>query len=246
MSATTALTRSELRLFLREPAALFWIVAFPVLLLIVLGSIPSLREADPGTGVRIINYYTPVIILMSLAFLAVSTMPAVIAGYREQRILKRLATTPIGSARMLGAQLLMYLGLAIAMALLVLAVARLAFDVPLPRQPLGFAIALLLAIAALLAIGVLVAALVPTGRTAGAVGAMLFFPLMFFAGLWIPIPVMPDVLADIARYSPLGAATEAMTATAAGEWPTWWTLPVLAAYAVTCGGLAVRFFRWEP
>lgn len=245
MSATVALARSEFRLFVREPAALFWSVVFPVVLLVILGSVPPFRETDPDTGVRMINYYTPVILLMSLSFLAVATMPAVIAGYREQLILKRLATTPIGSARMLGAQLALYLGLALAMAVLVVLVARLAFDVPVPRQLFGFALTFLLTIAALLAIGMLVAAIVPTGRTASAVGAMLFFPLMFFAGLWIPIPAMPGVLAEVARFSPLGAATEAMTTTTAGEWPAWWVLPLLAVYGVVFGGLAVRFFRWE-
>lgn len=244
-SALAALTRSELRLFVREPAAVFWSVGFPVLLLVILGSIPMFRLTDPSNGIRMINQYTPVILLMSLSFLAITTLPATIATYRERLVLKRLATTPIGSRRMLGAQLLLYLGLSVVMSALVLTVARLVFDVPLPKQFFGFALTLIIAISAVLSIGMLVAAIVPSSRSAGAVGAMLFFPLMFFAGLWIPIPAMPDGLAEISRRTPLGIATEAMTTTTAGDWPVWWALPLLAAYAVVCSVVAVRYFRWE-
>ena len=77
------------------------------------------------------------------------------------------------------------------MLVLVLAVARIGYGVALPRQLAGFVLAALLAAAALLAIGLFVAAAAPTGRAANAIGAILFFPMMFFAGLWLPIAQMP-------------------------------------------------------
>lgn len=46
----TAVLRTELRLFRREPGALFWMLVFPTLLLAILGSIPSFREADPPSA----------------------------------------------------------------------------------------------------------------------------------------------------------------------------------------------------
>jgi len=45
---STAVLKTEVRLFRREPGAIFWILLIPTLLLVILGSIPSFREADPA------------------------------------------------------------------------------------------------------------------------------------------------------------------------------------------------------
>jgi hypothetical protein len=68
-----------------------------------------------------------------------------------------------------------------------LVVARLAFSVAFPRQPAEFALAVVLGALALLSLGLLLASVLPTSRDANAAGAILFFPMMFFAGLWLPI-----------------------------------------------------------
>ena len=88
--------------------------------------------------------------------------------------------------------------MAAATAVLILALARIAFGVPLPRQALAFLLAVILAAAALLGIGLLIAALAPRARIAGAIGTMLFFPLMFFAGLWAPRATMGETLRESA------------------------------------------------
>ena len=90
-----------------------------------------------------------------------------------------------------------------------------------------------------------VAAVAPTGRTAGVIGTMLFFPLMFFAGLWIPRAQMPASLVRISDFTPLGAAVGAMQDSMHGSWPHPSALAVLAGYAVVFTVAAIRFFRWE-
>jgi ABC-2 type transport system permease protein len=172
-------------------------------------------------------------------------MPAALAGYRERRILRRLATTPIGPARVLAAQLAVNLALILAATAGIVTVGRLAFHVALPGNGPAFLIALGFTAAAMLALGLLVAALAPNGRAAGAIGAVLFFPMMFFAGLWIPRAIMPHVLQQISDFTPLGAAVQALQDSTAGHWPATSALAMLAAYAIIFAAAAAKFFRWQ-
>ena len=84
---------------------------------------------------------------------------------------------------------------------------------------------------------------IPAG--AGCSDEAVFFPLMFFAGLWLPRAVMPTVLCDMSDLTPLGASAQALTGAMRGAFPSATSLLVLAAYALVFGLLAVRFFRWE-
>jgi ABC-2 type transport system permease protein len=240
------LTLSELRLFLREPMIGFFAIAFPTLLVIILGCIPAFREPSPElAGLRVIDLYVPITLALILAMLGLQATPAVLATYREKGVLRRLATTPARPVALLGAQLVMSLLTAVASAVLVLLVGRFAFDVPFPAHLAAYALVFLLSAAAVFAIGLFIAALVPGGKAANAIGSLLFFPSMFFAGLWAPREVLPGVLQRIADFTPLGAGERALHETATGSAPAVISVAVLAAYVVVFGWAAARLFRWE-
>jgi ABC-2 type transport system permease protein len=245
--ALRLLTRTEAALYVRERAGLFWGVGFPVLLLIIFGSIPGFRDSVSSSlpGLSVLAAYVPILIAFTIAMQALNAMPPVLTGYREKGYLRRLATTPVGPSRVLVAQFLVTLSVMLAALILLLAISRLGYHVPLPRQAGGFILAVLLTAAALLAIGLFVAALASTGRAANAIGAVLFFPLMFFAGLWLPIAAMPSVLRHISYATPLGAGVQALQDATLGHFPHPLQLLVLAAYALVFGLAAARLFRWE-
>lgn len=242
----TAVLRTEIRLFRREPGALFWILLFPTLLLVILGSIPGFRhhETDLG-GLRTIDVYVPVAVLLGMIVGGLQSMPQTLTGYRERGILRRMSTTPVRPAALLTAQMTVYGGAALASALLALAVGRFAFAVRLPEQPLGYLLALVLAVLAALALGAVVSALSRTTKIAGAIGSAVFFPAMFCAGVWAPVQTMPHLLARIVGYTPFGAAAEALNRAAAGHWPGWTHLGVLVVWTLLLTGAASRWFRWE-
>jgi ABC-2 type transport system permease protein len=126
-----------------------------------------------------------------------------------------------------------------------LVIATAAFGVAVPHQLAGLVLSLFLVAAAMLGIGVLISALSPTGRLGNAVGATLFFPLMFFAGLWVPRAQLPQLLRSISDFTPLGAGVRAVQDSIGGHWPATESLLVLVAYAAITGVLAVRLFRWQ-
>lgn len=247
-SAMTQLTITELRLFTRGRAAvgLGLSVGIPLLMVIIFGGIHSFKTPVAAFGgLTTLDVYVPILLVFAVALLSLVAMPATQAGYRELGYLRRLQTTPAGPVRVLVAELAVKLAVAALTVVVLVAVARLGYGVAAPRQVGGFVVAFLFAAAALLATGLFVAAVAPSAGTARGIGAILFYLMMFFAGLWLPIPDMPAVLQHISHATPLGAAVPALQNATLGQWPTWLELVTMAAYAAGFGLAAARFFRWE-
>src|ERR671930_685188 len=153
MNPLTKLTLTEVKLFFRKPLAVFFALAFPAILLGILGSVPSFREPSKDLGgARVVDLYAPIVIALSIAMLALSGLPQILATYREKGILRRMATTPVRPVVVLAAQLLMCLALSVAATVVVLAVGRIAFEVPVPRQETAYLLAYLLTVVTMLTI----------------------------------------------------------------------------------------------
>jgi ABC-2 type transport system permease protein len=247
MSAFRSLTFTEARVFAREPAGVFWGLVFPALLLIVLGFVfPGAREPSVDLdGYRLVDLYAPIVLTLGLTTLAFATLPVILATYRERGVLRRISTTPAHPRLMVLAQLTVHVALAVAATGLALIVALVVFAVPAPGNPGGFAASLLLAATALLAVGMVVGAVARTAAAGQGIGMALYFPSLFFAGVYLPRGAMPEGLQAVSDLTPSGAAVQAVTDTWAGRAPTLSSLLVLAAFALGGGWLAANRFRWE-
>ncbi|MCX5109241.1 ABC transporter permease [Streptomyces sp. NBC_00378] len=245
-SARKAVLRSETRLFLREPAALFWILVFPTALMTILGLIPSFRDHDDALGGRrVIDLYVPVAVLLAMIMSGLQAMPPVLTGYRERGILRRMSTTPVRPSALLTAQIALHGAAALGSAALAMAVGRVAFGVALPGQPVGYVLALLLSTATVLTLGALLCALSRTTKASAGIGSAVNVLMMFTAGVWIPVQSMPDTLRNIVRFTPFGAASEALDRAVSGSWPGLTQLGVMVLWTALVTFLATRLFRWE-
>jgi ABC-2 type transport system permease protein len=240
------LVATEGKLLMREPLALFWGVVFPLVLTVVFGLATAGSRPDKKLGgLRLVDVYVPVLMAFVVNVLAVQALPAALASYREKGVLRRMSTTPVPPSRLLGADVIVNSVVILSALVLIAGVARVGFDVTLPRQVLGFALALTLGAVATLGLGAVVAAVAWSARAASAIGTLLFFPMMFFAGLWIPRPLMPSGLRGVSDFTPLGATVAAIQDTMRGSWPRPAHLAVLAGYAIVLAFTASRVFRWE-
>jgi ABC-2 type transport system permease protein len=172
-------------------------------------------------------------------------LPTHLADYRQQGILRRLGTTPVPPAWMLAAQVAINLALVIAALVILVVGGTVGFGLGAPQELGGFTLALVLSIAAMFAIGLWVSAIARSSNAATGIGQLLYWPMIFFAGVLFPRPAMPAVLRDIGDWTPAGAAVHALQDSMLGTFPSAQLLLVLAGWAVVFGFLAVRFFRWE-
>jgi ABC-2 type transport system permease protein len=247
MSATAQLTKTEGRLFLRDPIFLFFGLAFPSVLLLALGYFfPGFDEPSADLNFRTYTEeFAPMMIALGIATLGLVTLPPTLGTYRQFGILRRLRTTPVHPARLLSAQMTIQFVVAVIATAIAVLVAMLAFDIRFPEKILWFVISFILATTSIFSLGLLVGALARSTNSGAAMGMAIYFPLLFLGGLWIPRAVMPAGLKTVSDLTPLGAAVGALTDSWYGSTPEPLYLAVMAVYSVVLGALAVRLFRWE-
>ena len=247
MTALISLTRAQTTVFLREPIAVGFGLVFPAVLLLVIGNVfPGATHPSPELGGRsLVDVYAPAAAVLGPLTLGIAMLPQALGLDRERGILRRLAVTPADPRLLVAAHLTVQaVAIAIGSAGTVL-VGVLAFDLPAPQRPGWFLLALALSCAALLSIGALLGALVPTAQAGVGACMLVYFPMLFFAGIYLPLEIMPAGLRSFSAWTPPGAAVDALGDAWAGGAPTATSLLVLATTTLVAGGLATRSFRWE-
>lgn len=245
MHALLRLTWTETKLFLREPMATFFTVAFPLLLLFAFGAIFG---NDPGSAPGEVGYTTyalPGYVALTVGSLGLLSLPTTLAIYRDQGILRRFRVTPLRPTAVLGAQGVVHLLMLLGSVGLLLGAALLVYDVPMPDRPLLVFASILLATLSFLTLGFLLGAVAPTARVAQAVGNALFFPMLFLSGAAIPQFLFPEWLKTASATLPLTHATRLLQdAWLQGHWNGLSSL-VLVGMGVSCTGVAAFVFRWS-
>jgi ABC-2 type transport system permease protein len=246
------LFRTELRVWLRDPTAVFFALVFPSLLLLGLGlAIPAFSEPmvdapppwDEAPGV---TSYLPTILALAVGTISLTTMPVQFATFREKGILKRLSTTPMPPQNLIGAHMVINVLALVVSAGAAVVGGMVVLGVPLAADPLVVLLVLVLSTTAMFSLGLLVAAQAEKGSTASGLGMLIYFPSLMFSGVWVPLDVMPDWMREIGLYLPLGASAQGLTAGWFGTdgFPLAQVL-VLAGWTLVLFPLGVKVFRWQ-
>lgn len=246
MNATAELIVVETKLLSRDLSNVVFGFVFPAVLLLALGFIPGFTDPDPNLGgARLIDLYTPIVLVLTFAIVGIGALGHAIASARTDGVLRRLRLTPVGPLRLLGAQFVSHLALALAGSALAVLVVVVVHDVAGPQSWTGSVLALVASAASLFAIGVAIGAVAPSPSAVNLISPLVWMPLMVLAGLWFPREAMPDTMRRISDLSPGGAAVDAVQ-------QAWFrgvvdgpSLLVLGASVVAIGALAVVTFRWE-
>ncbi len=242
------LTWIEIKVFLREPLGAIGTIILPVLFFVALSHIPALKSSSPTPPTA--NYLRvslPVLVSILIAISAVLSLVTIISIYREGGILKRLRATPLRPQTILTAHVLVKLLLSAATLALLLLAGKRYYPAGTHVPWLSFIIALLISTWSILSIGFVIASIVPTARFAQPIGALLFYPMLGFSGIFVSVAALPPTLHAVAKSLPLTYAVSLLQGIWAGD-PWAAHLSDIAALAIAfaiCTAISAKIFRWE-
>lgn len=247
MHGLIKLTSIELKLFLREPIAAFFTLAFPLMMLFLFGSIYGNKPSSFFGGFGTIDISVPAYTAMIIGSSALLSLGIAVATYRETGVLKRLKATPLRPQTILGAQVaVIYLMTALGMALLI-AGGKLVYGLRFAGNPLSVFAGFTLSALSMFAIGFVLASLAPTARTAQVAGMVIFYPMIFLSGATIPREVLPESIRYYSQLLPLTHVVTLLRGLWIGEaWASHTKeLIVLAVLFAVGVVVSAKTFRWE-
>lgn len=225
------------RLFWKDRGMLIGTVITPVGLSI---GLPVLMRNVTAGGVAAAAHLFHGMVAMTLAITTFMTVVVAVTTRRDQLVLKRLRTTELTDAQILGGQIASVVTQTVVIIALSVLAVRLLAGVPLPGDPLLFTAAVVLGSAVMALLGAAYTAAIPRAELAAAFAMPVFLLAGVGAGAMGPIP-LPSFLQAALDLLPTAAVVSAIRH---GEV----LVPALILAGWTVIGIAgLRlWFRWEP
>jgi ABC-2 type transport system permease protein len=200
-----ALARShvELLMFVRDRRSLVFTFMFPLILLLIFGSVFT---NDVAPGVTFSQYFVAGMIASGLVYTGFQNLAISIPMEREDGTLKRLAGTPLPRAAYFAGKVALVLVSLIAQVALLLAIGVAFFKVHLPATPekwLTFAWLLLLGLLVCTLLGIAFSSIPKTGRGAPALVSPVVLVLQFTSGVFFVYSDLPGWMRQLSSLFPL-------------------------------------------
>jgi ABC-type multidrug transport system permease subunit len=234
----------------RNASAVFFAVAFPVLLVAIIPAVngggDQLMEGGQTLGV----FYAGTMAIYGAAVTAYVNMPQGVAEARDRGVLKRTGGTPLPAGALLVGRVVGALAVALLTGVVIVALAAVVFR---PVRPPGLpaaAVVLTLAAVCFAVVGLAVMTFVHSAQALTGVTLGTLLPLAFVSDVFIIGASLPPVLEAVSWFFPLrhasAAMSEALAPTITGTGLAWGHLAVLLAWTAAGALVLARRFGWEP
>jgi ABC-2 type transport system permease protein len=254
MTADVALTARQVsyenRAFWRNRTRAFWSFGFPLMFLVVFGTLNSGAHIKELDNIPYVTFFLPGILAYGVMTTAFTNLLGGLAIQRDSGLLKRMRGTPLPSWAYLAGRIGSTMAVIAIMAVLTLVLGKVAYgvNVRLESLPALFA-TLLLGGATFCSLAIAALALTPNAEAGPIVVNVLILPLTFISGIWFPVTGAPDWLDRIAHVFPVqpfaDALRHAVLPGAHGLALSGGDLLVLAIWLVIGSRLAVRVWKRE-
>jgi ABC-2 type transport system permease protein len=239
--------RTEQLVFWRSREAAFFIFVFPLLLLVLLGSLYSNHHTYQGVPVTwavlagLIGY--------GCANTAFAGLAIQLVIRRESGVLKRLRATPLPTGIYIVAVLASTLIIFGLQAVCLFVLGRSLYGTPFPPDVGSLVAVLLIGAAVFAALGTSAASVIRSAEGASAVVNFILLPMAFLSGAFGPTTGYPAVLRAIGAVLPLTyfiKLVDAVYLHGEGFWTQPEAIIILAAWGVAGVVFTALKFQWEP
>lgn len=252
-----ARTVFEFKSFFGDPAAVVFTLIFPVLLLVVFGSVFTDSEL-PG-GVSFSQYFTAGMIASGLVYTAFQGLVINLAQERQDGTLKRLGGTPMPKAAFFIGKVGLIAVLYLAQVVILLSIGVWLFGLNTPQTWFQWGTFVWVSVLSLIVwtfLGIAFSVVPKSSRAASAIVTPIVLILQFTSGVFFVYTELPTWMQQFAAVFPLKWMAQGMRSVflpesfAEAEVGNAWELPmvalVLSVWAVAGLILALAFFRWTP
>ena len=193
-----------------------------------------------------VDFLIPGLIGFSILVSPMFSLVNISSEYKKTKLFKQLSLTPLTKMEWLASKVLWYIVLTTVSFLLMVTVGVLLFGahVTLTVWLIPF---LVIGPTLFASLGMLVGTVTKNPETAGVIGNIVTFPMMFLAGTFFPISIMPQYLQNIAHVLPLYYIVEGLNNVMvyANYTGAVIDLAVVGIITVVIFAAAVRLFKWR-
>jgi ABC-2 type transport system permease protein len=236
--------RAQQLLFWRNREAAFFSFLFPILLLVLIGSVYG---DEPIEGVGASTFLLIGLLGYGVSANAFAGLAITLVIRREAGLLKRVRGTPLSPGTYLAAVIgstVVVIGLEV-VAQLLLGVYVL--DADWPDRPLQLSLVILLGAAVFAALGLGITTVVRTAEGSSAVVNAIYLPTAFLSGVFFSTEEMPAFLEAISEVLPLTYFLDLIRASfVGGEAFAPSAVAAVAVWGLLGLVVSLRRFRWEP
>ncbi len=195
-----------------------------------------------------VDFIVPGILAMTIMQAGLMGLALSFATIRERGILRRIKVSPVPLSRYLGSEIAASLVMVAIQSALLLGVGWSVFRIHISGNILYTAMIILLGALSFLALGFLIASIARSFKTAEMAASAINMPMMFLAGVFFPLSILPGFLATLAKFLPLyylGDALRSVMIQGKGLGAVWLDILVLAGMGVLSFLISLKLFRWE-
>jgi ABC-2 type transport system permease protein len=205
-------------------------------------------ESVEDSSLKVIQFVTPGLLGWAVAMSAAFGAAATLQGWRQSKLLRRLQLSPVPTGSVVGARVVVTVGIALVQMAIFLGLGSVAFGLHLTGWWWTGIPLLIVGTLCFMALGLLAGAVTRTAEGAVNMANFLVLPMSFLSGSFFPLDAMPRWLQTISLALPLRHLNDGMLdVLVRGEGPSAVLAPmgILIAFAVVMTAVAVRLFQWD-